>query len=94
MKDKNWNHFLELCLKIKDPLLLKEFFEFFMTHEEIEMLSARYGITKALIEKKLTQREISKEHKVSIAQTTRGSNALKSISPELKNFLYHHLDVK
>jgi len=59
----------------------------FFTIEEKETLSSRYLIIKALLQGDETQREIADIHKVSIAQITRGSNALKLISPELKTLL-------
>ena len=35
----------------------------------------------------MTQREIAKKYGVSIAKITRGSNALKEVSEEMKDFL-------
>lgn len=84
---KGWRGFLELCSKIQSPEELKEVFDLFFTIEEKETLSSRYLIIKALLEEKLTQRDIADIHKVSIAQITRGSNALKIISSKLRNQL-------
>ncbi len=78
--------FLELCSN-RSQKDLKDLFELFLTLEEKEDLSARCTIIKALMENKLTQREIAKKYKVSIAQITRGSNALKIIKKPLKGFL-------
>jgi TrpR family trp operon transcriptional repressor len=89
--EDGWQGFFRLCLKIKDPKQLQEFFDFFLTKEEVEMLSSRYWVAISLLKGELTQREIAKEYKVSIAQITRGSNALKSISPELKTFLQKNI---
>lgn len=82
-----WRGFFKLCQTIKDPAQLQEFFEIFLAQEEIEMLSARFWIIRALLKGDLTQREIAKKYGVSIAQITRGSNALKSISPKLRRAL-------
>lgn len=82
-----WKEFLRLFSKIEGEKQLETFFEFFLTHEEIEILAARFCIVRALLEEKLTQRDISKQYGVSIAQITRGSNALKSMSPKLKVLL-------
>ncbi len=82
-----WLDFLKLCQKAKRLNEFKELLEFFLTKEELEMLCARHLVTAALVEGQLTQREISKEYKVSIAQITRGSNSLKSVSPKLKTLL-------
>ncbi len=82
-----WQGFLEICTKIKTPESFHQFFSLFLTLEEKESLSARFLIIKALLDGQLTQRKIAETHKVSIAQITRGSNALKIIDPQLKKFL-------
>lgn len=83
----NWDEFLSLCSKIKNPEKFNQLFALFMTIEEKENLASRYLIVKALLEGKLTQREIAEKYKVSIAQITRGSNALKIIDPKFKKLL-------
>jgi TrpR family transcriptional regulator, trp operon repressor len=84
-----WPEFINLTQKIHSTEELKKFFELFLTIEERELLASRFLIIKALLEQKLTQREIAAEYKVSIAQITRGSNAIKIIDPELKKKLIH-----
>ena len=84
---KGWQEFLKLCTKIESPKELGELLDLFLTIEEKETLASRYIIVKALCEGDLTQREIAETNKVSIAQITRGSNALKIISPRLKALL-------
>lgn len=84
LEDKGWKGFLELCALIQSPEELKQLFDLFLTIEEKETFAARYLIIKELLDGKLSQREIALKCKVSIAQITRGSNALKIISPELK----------
>lgn len=85
MTKASYKDFCRLCQE--KPELIKEIFEFFLTSEELEMLGARYEIIRALIQGNLTQREIAQKYNVSIAQITRGSNALKSISQKLKKEL-------
>lgn len=87
---KGWQDFLKLCSKINTPKEFGEFLDLFLTIEEKETMASRYVIIKALIEEKMTQREIAETCKVSIAQITRGSNALKIISPKLKELLIKH----
>lgn len=82
-----WRDFLKLCSKIQKPEEISELFDLFLTIEEKETLASRYLIVKALLEEKQTQREIAEKYRVSIAQITRGSNAMKIISPELKKLL-------
>lgn len=88
---KGWQDFLKLCSNITSPKELGAVLDLFLTIEEKETLSSRYLIIKALVEEKLTQREIAETCKVSIAQITRGSNALKIISPDLKEKLKSRL---
>ena len=84
---EGWQDFLKLCSKIDSVEELSELFDLFFTIEEKETLASRYLIIKSLVEGKHTQREIAEKSKVSIAQITRGSNALKIISSKLKELL-------
>lgn len=85
---EGWGEFLKLCTTIKSPDEFNQFFDLFLTIEEKETLASRFLIIKALLEGNLTQREIAEKYKVSIAQITRGSNALKIISSELRELLH------
>lgn len=85
--EDGWNPFLELLTKVGQPEKMKLLMDLFLTIEEKETIASRYLIVKALLEGKLTQREISDQFGVSISQITRGSNALKIIDAELKSFL-------
>lgn len=87
-----WQLFLELCSKIKDPEKFDKFFNLFLTYEERETLASRFFIIKALLEGQFTQREMAEKYNVSIAQITRGSNALKIIDPAFKKFLEKKLN--
>ncbi|BAE81212.1 transcription factor/trp operon repressor [Chlamydia felis Fe/C-56] len=87
--ENGWSDFLELCSKIKTPEAFRDFFALFLTFGERESMASRYLIIQALLADQLTQREIAKEYGVSIAQITRGSNALKAVDPEFKEFLKH-----
>lgn len=92
--EEGWRLFLKLCLEVKDASGLDELFNLFLTLEEKEHLSSRMQIIKALMDQKLSQREISETMKVSISQITRGSNALKVISHDLLKFLENHINDK
>jgi TrpR family trp operon transcriptional repressor len=92
MRDEaGWKMFLDLCLEAKKSSRLEELLSLFLTIEEKEHLSSRMQIIKALLNKKLSQREISDEMKVSISQITRGSNALKIISDDFFKFLENYV---
>lgn len=78
---------LMLAEKAKDAKVLDEFFHFMFTPQEFEQLEKRYALIEALINDELSQRDISEKLGVSIAKITRGSNALKILSPKLKALL-------
>lgn len=85
--NQGWDLFLTLCSKIKSREEWEKICSLFFTHEERETLASRTLIIKELLAKTKTQREISQTCDVSIAQITRGSNALKGIEPTLQNRL-------
>ncbi|MCH9631607.1 MAG: Trp operon repressor [Chlamydiia bacterium] len=87
MQSDIWKTFLTLCSSSSDMQKLDEFFELIFTKEEHETIEKRLVVIKKLLEEKTTQREISKKYKVSISSITRGSNALKIVSDELKGSL-------
>jgi len=95
MKDSNdeggWWRFLELCLEIESTKQLDSFFDLFLTLEEKKDLTNRYLIVQELLKGELTQREIAAELQVSIANITRGSNGIKRIGDDLRNFLIERL---
>lgn len=88
---RGWKEFLELCTKAQSTADLDRLFNLFLTFEEKELLASRCLIIKELLEGKMTQRELAKTYQVSIAQITRGSNALKVIDQTMKNFLEKNL---
>lgn len=96
MKKNNagWFGFINLCFHVKNIEELDQLLSMFLTIEEQESLGARYNIIEELLKGDLTQRKISEKHHVSIAQITRGSNALKVIDPKLKKFLENKLKIK
>lgn len=88
-----WPSFLKLANKVGETDVADEFYSFLFTDDEKEQISKRIELTKALLEGKKSQRDISKDLLVSISKITRGSNGLKHISPELKNFFVKNLDI-
>lgn len=89
--EEGWWMFLDLCLKTKTPSRLHELFNLFLTIEEKEHLASRMQIIRALLDEKLSQREISDKMQVSISQITRGSNALKIVSDDLLKFIENYV---
>ncbi len=86
-EEDGWWAFIELCSHLKKIEELKELFDLFFTLEEKEDVAKRFSILKALLDEKLTQREIAEKLSVSISKITRGSNALKIISDHLREAL-------
>jgi TrpR family trp operon transcriptional repressor len=76
---------------METPEKFNSFLSLFLTFEERETMGSRYLIIKALLEAHLTQRKIAKTYNVSIAQITRGSNALKIVDVKFKEFLKRKL---
>jgi len=92
MRDEDgWKMFLDLCAKTKESFYLDDFLNLVLTIEEKEHLSSRIQIIKALLEDKLSQREIAEQLQVSISQITRGSNALKIINDDFLKFLKNYV---
>lgn len=87
---KALHRWLHLAEQARDAKILDEFFAFMFTPQEYEQLEKRYALIEALMQDKLPQREIAEKLNVSIAKITRGSNALKVLSPKLKNLLKKH----
>jgi TrpR family transcriptional regulator, trp operon repressor len=91
MEEKNskggWRSFLELCLHMETTDRLEKLFDLFFTFEERKDLESRFLLVKALIKKNSSQREIAKDLGVSISKITRGSNALKILDDDFREFL-------
>jgi TrpR family transcriptional regulator, trp operon repressor len=85
--DDAWHFFINVCLRVKSTQEFEQFFDLFLTIEEKNLLASRCKIIQGLLQGKLSQREMAKQYNVSIAQITRGSNALKRIDPKLEDFL-------
>lgn len=85
-----WRRFVDLCLKVKSREQFEELLKLLLTTEERRDVSKRVLLINALLEGALTQREIAKEFKISIARITRGSNALKIVKPDLRSYLISH----
>ncbi|HSX04034.1 MAG TPA: trp operon repressor [Rhabdochlamydiaceae bacterium] len=93
MKNTNkagWRSFIKLCTELKTEERMGQFFDFFLTHKEKEDLGKRALIVQELLEGKRTQREIAKHLSLSISKITRGSNALKLINKNLREYLQKH----
>lgn len=78
---------LKLLNSAIDQGYLTKLLPLLLTTDEQEQLESRVVILQELLRDKLTQREIAKQHGLSIAKITRGSNALKQVDLNLLSFL-------
>lgn len=86
-----WQQFLQLCQHCEHEVELEALLDLLLTIEEKQQLAMRVLLIKELLIKSKTQRQIAQDLELSIAKITRGSNALKTISPELRHFLINKL---
>ena len=91
MKKKAWQDFIRLCRHTGSDQELKSLFELLFTKAEQDQLAMRVELLRALLKADKPQRAIAEDLQISIAKITRGSNALKSISPQLRRFLINAL---
>lgn len=89
-----WQQFLRLCTKLQTEKRFDTFFDLFLTIEERHAIKDRCSLVRELLRGENTQREIAAELNISIAKITRGSNYLKTINADLKEFLEEELNVK
>ncbi|QLE79312.1 trp operon repressor [Francisella sp. Scap27] len=82
--NNGWQELIKILSKNKNPEDIDIICDFLLTKEEKEQLNKRVLLTKELIRKNKTQREISKELGISICTVTRCSNALKDCSFRIK----------
>jgi TrpR family transcriptional regulator, trp operon repressor len=91
MRKKSWDDFIRLCRHTQSDAKLNELFQLLLTLDEQEQLATRVELLRALLQGDQPQRTIAKTLKISIAKITRGSNALKTISADLRKYLTHNL---
>ena len=84
-ENNNLKKFIKISTLLSDEKQLEEFYELFLTCEERKDIAQRLEIVFELLKGENPQREIAKKLNTSIAKITRGSNCLKTVSPELKN---------
>ena len=89
--EEGWWRLIELCAGLNDKKLVNELFDLFLTLEEKEALATRCLLVGELLKGKKTQREIAAQLQISISKITRGSNALKTINKELREYLSERL---
>jgi len=94
MKKRGWRDFITLCRHTHSEQELNELFSLLLSFDEQDQLATRVELLRALLEGGKPQRTIAADLQISIAKITRGSNALKAISPSLRQYLESELLVK
>lgn len=89
-----WQQFLSLLKQAIAEDREEALFSMLLTLDEKNSLGLRVQIVKALLENQITQREIQQQLNTSAATITRGSNMLKSLEPELRDWLDQKLNDK
>ena len=77
----------KLLAEVSGPEELSLLVPLLLSPEELNAISGRILVYKELLHGEKSQREIAKEHKISIATITRGSNNLKAMSGAEKKLL-------
>lgn len=91
--DQHWQHFVRLLAQsIKDDRF-DQFFQLIFTPDERESLATRTQIIEALLQGKLSQRQLKEQLGVGIATITRGSNELKSAPDSFLAWLREQLAI-
>ncbi len=90
-EEEGWWRWLALCQSMKTKEELEQLFSCFLTPEERSALSFRVLLVAALLEGKEPQRAIAERLGVSISKITRGSNALRILTPHFREKLRQHL---
>lgn len=89
--NQGWDLFMQMALQLPKSKKADAFYDFILTADEKQAISGRCLIVKALLEDEMTQREMADEFKMSISKITRGSNGLKEVDKNLKDFLKKQL---
>ncbi|MBK2356440.1 trp operon repressor [Francisella hispaniensis] len=89
--NNGWQQLINILSENSDPQDISIICDFLLTKEEKEQLSKRVLLTKELIRKAKSQREISKEIGISICTVTRCSNALKDCSTRVKEIFSENI---
>jgi len=87
MEQDDWQKTVDFLSRAFDNNHQFDIFKLLMTIDERNALITRVKIVKALLEGKINQRQLREQLGIGIATVTRGSNSLKDVSPEFKQWL-------
>jgi TrpR family transcriptional regulator, trp operon repressor len=84
--EPNWDKLIQI-IEASSHQTISDFLALFITPTEKKAIADRLHLVQLLLDGTLSQREIAKQHHISIAKITRGSNLLKTLSPEKRQWL-------
>lgn len=87
-----WQQFVELLKQSLTEGRVEALLEMLLTVDERSSLGLRVQIVNALLNSDLPQREIQQQLNTSAATITRGSNMLKSIDPDIRDWISQKLN--
>lgn len=94
MENINWQPMINLIKKAFQDNMEFELLHLLLTPDECESISTRVKIIEFLLSGSINQRELKHRLGTGIATITRGSNSLKSVSPEFRQWLINNVNTK
>ncbi|MDH2923866.1 Trp operon repressor [Nicoletella semolina] len=91
---QEWQQFLILLQNAIKEDKLDLLLSIFLTIDERNALGLRVQIVRELLSNTLSQREIQQQLNTSAATITRGSNMLKTVDPDILDWINHQLNHK
>ncbi|QGM80833.1 trp operon repressor [Otariodibacter oris] len=89
---KEWQRFIDLLKQSVVEDRVEELLSMLLTTDERSSLGLRVQIIDALLNGQDSQREIQQQLNTSAATITRGSNMLKTIEPEIRDWISNKLN--
>lgn len=87
-----WEQFVELLKQSVVEEKVEDFLSIFLTPDERSSLGLRVQIIHSLLNSEQSQREIQQKLNTSAATVTRGSNMLKTVEPDVLEWVSKLLD--
>ncbi len=91
LSELDWSRFVELLAQAFTSGQGEALLNLMLTSDERQAYSTRLCIIEELLRNQLSQRQLKEQLGVGIATITRGSNGLKSASPDLLSWLREQL---
>lgn len=93
MENKDWQFAIEFVSKAFQAGYANEALRLLLTPDECSSISTRVKIVQSLLNSNINQRQLKDQLGTGIATVTRGSNGLKQISPEFRQWLKEALPI-